>query len=265
MTAVGLPLAGIALFVVLWWVATKLLVPPSSFLARFAPDRTATALWTLTTSGVLWPHIFASVRRILVGLAISVAVGIPLGLAVGSLPFFARMTGPVFQFLRMVSPLSWTPLAIILMGVGDGPVYALIAIGATWPVILNTAAGVQALNPRWLLLGRSLGGTRLEIARTILWPGIRPHVLTGLRLAVGLAWIILVPAEMLGVNSGLGYFILDTRDRLAYAELTATIIVIGLCGFLLDSLARSILQERRRRRPRPATATQPVSPPAAAR
>ncbi len=238
---------GIVLFVGLWWASLALLVPETSFLARFAPDRTVQALSNLVVTGQLWPHLVASIRRIVVGLALSVLVGLPLGLAIGSLQLFARLSGPVFQFVRMVSPLSWTPLAIILLGVGDAPVYFLIAIAGVWPIMMNTSAGVAALDRRWITLGWSLRGTRWEIARTIVWPGIRPHVLTGLRLTVGLAWIVLVPAEMLGVDSGLGYFVLDTRDRLAYSELMAAIVVIGLCGFLIDSLTRWLFRERRRR------------------
>ena len=236
-----LPVAGIALVLALWWLTTAVLAPRGSFLSRFAPDRAALALVRLLSSGQLWPHLITSLRRVLVGLVISASIGIPLGLAVGSLPLLARATGPTFQFLRMVSPLSWTPLAIILLGVGDRPVYFLIAIGCVWPIVLNTAAGVTALDPRWLTLARSLGATPPETLRTIVWPGIRAHVLTGLRLAVGLAWIILVPAEMLGVNSGLGYFALNTRDRLAYDDLMASILVIGAAGFLIDALARRAL------------------------
>ena len=257
----ALPAAGLLAAVALWWVGTASLVPPHSFLARFAPDKALAALVHLLATGQLWPHLFASFRRVLVGLAISAAVGIPLGLAVGSLPAVARLTGPVFQFIRMVSPLSWTPLAIILLGVGDAPVYFLIAAGGVWPIVLNTSAGVAALDRRWLTVGRSLGANRWELLQTIVWPGIRPNVLIGLRLAVGLAWIILVPAEMLGVDSGLGYFILNTRDRLAYPDLMAAILVIGCCGFLIDGAARWAFTERRRA---PRRAGRPIPGPTAA-
>jgi NitT/TauT family transport system permease protein len=198
-----------------------------------------------------WQCRWVVVTQATVLAVVGLVFGIPLGLAVGSLPVFARTSGPIFQFIRMVSPLSWTPLAIIVLGVGDAPVYFLIAVACVWPIALNTSAGVAALDPRWLTVGRSLGANRWELLRTIVWPGIRPHVLTGLRLAVGVAWVILVPAEMLGVNSGLGYFVLNTRDRLAYADLTAAILVVGACGFLIDSLARWLFRERRR--PRAAT------------
>jgi len=246
---VALPALGVALGALVWWAAVAWLVPASSFLARFAPDKALAALAHLLATGALWPHLATSLQRVLVGLTVSAAIGLPLGLAIGSLPAFAGLTGPVFQFIRMVSPLSWTPLAIILLGVGDAPVYFLIAIGGLWPIALNTSAGVAALDPRWSTVARSLGASRGEVLRTVVWPGIRSHALTGLRLAVGLAWLILVPAEMLGVDSGLGYFILNTRDRLAYGELMAAILVVGACGFVIDSGARWALRERRRRPP----------------
>lgn len=242
----GLPLLGAALLVALWWLSIELFVEPGSFLAAFAPDRGARALYRLLSEGTLNRHIIASMRRIFVGLAIAAAIGIPFGLALGSLPVFARTVGAAASFVRMVSPLSWTPLAIIWFGVGDQPVYFLIAIGAVWPIALSTSAGVSALDPQWLMLGRSLRATRLEMLRSIVWPGIRADVLTGLRLALTTAWIILVPAEMLGVDSGLGYFILDSRDRFAYSDLVAAIVVIGALGFLLDRAAHAVLTPRRR-------------------
>lgn len=241
-----LPLGGIALFVALWWVGTGALASESGLLSRFAPPDAFASLAELVGSGEIWPHVFASAKRILVGLAISVPLGLFLGLALGGSEVFARMAGPPFRFVRMVSPLSWIPLAIILFGVGDAPVYFLVAIASVWPVALNVSAGIAALDAGWLQVGRSLGATRWEMLATVVWPGIRSHLLTGVGLAVSISWIVLVPAEMLGVDSGLGYFVLDTRERFAYPELVATIIVIGLCGFGLDALARRLLRERRR-------------------
>src|SRR5690606_4469806 len=105
-------------------------------------------------------------------------------------------------------------------------------------VMLNTAAGVRQLDPKWLMLARSLSATRSEVLLRIVIPGILGHILTGVRLAIGEIWIVLVPCDMLGVSSGLGYYILDTRDRLAYSELMAVIVLIGALGFLLDGLAQ---------------------------
>jgi NitT/TauT family transport system permease protein len=242
---VALGAAGLVAFVVLWWAVIGALVPPDSFLARFAPLDAFASLGQLLSSGQLTEHVAASLRRIAVGLALAAAIGIPLGLAVGSIRALGLASGPVFGFVRVISPLAWTPLAIILFGVGDAPVYFLIAIGAIWPIVLNTSAGVAGLERGWLLVAHSLGGTRWEVVRHVVWPGVRGQLLTGLRLATGLAWIILVPAEMLGVDSGLGYFILDARDRFAYDQLVAAILVIGVLGFAIDLLARRMFAVRR--------------------
>jgi len=244
--AVAYPLLGGLIFVAAWWIWVEFFIDPGSFLAAFAPDRAARSLVDLLSDGTLNRHIVASLRRIFVGLGIAAVIGIPLGLMFGGVPVFSKTMGPIAGFIRMVSPLSWTPLAIIWFGVGDPPVYFLIAIGAIWPIALSTSAGVSSLDRQWLMLGRSLRATRLELLRTIIWPGVRGDVLTGLRLGLTTAWIILVPAEMLGVDSGLGYFILDSRDRFAYSDLVAAIIVIGALGFVLDRLANALLVTRRR-------------------
>jgi NitT/TauT family transport system permease protein len=132
------------------------------------------------------------------------------------------------------------PVAVMVFGIGDQPIYFLLTFAAIWPIILNTAAGVRQLDPRWLLLAKSLSATRREILFRIILPGVLGHILTSVRVAIGIIWIVLVPCEMLGVSSGLGYFILDTRDRLAYSELMAVIVLIGALGFALDSLAQAL-------------------------
>ena len=172
----------------------------------------------------------------------AIVTGVPLGFLLGTIKIFELTSTGVFQFLRMISPLSWTPLAIILFGVGDNPVYFLIAIGAVWPIALNTADSIGRLDRGWLLVSKTLGASGWESIRNVIWPATRPGVLLGIRLAVGLAWIILVPAEMLGVDSGLGYYILDTRDRFEYSELIAAIITIGVLGLVLDIITRLLLR-----------------------
>ena len=126
----------------------------------------------------------------------------------------------------------------MLLGIGDRPIWFLLSFAAVWPVLLNTASGVRQLPPGWLLLARSLSATRRETLWHIILPGVRAHILTGVRLAIGILWIVLVPCEMLGVSSGLGYAILDARDRLDYSALMAVIVTIGAIGFLMDWLTR---------------------------
>jgi NitT/TauT family transport system permease protein len=193
----------------------------------------------LLAEGTLWPHAITSLQRMGIALVLALCIGVPLGVLLGMSSLFNRAASTLFHFLRMISPLSWMPLAVMVLGIGDAPVIFLLSFAAVWPVMLNTAAGVAALDPNWLRLADSLSATRWETVSQVVLPGILAHVLTGFRLAIGIGWIVLVPAEMLGVSSGLGYFILDARDRLAYSDLMAAIVVIGALGFALDALARA--------------------------
>ncbi|MFD1332140.1 ABC transporter permease [Methylopila musalis] len=235
----ALGLAGLAAVVALWWLATTVAPAPGSFARLFAPGPTFASLAELLAGRDLPLHVWTSLRRIAFGLAAALAVGVPLGLAIGASRRLEAATTPAFQFLRMISPLSFMPIAVMAFGVGDAPIHFLLFFAAVWPILLNTAAGVRQLDRRWLLLAESLAATRFETLRRVILPGVAAHVLTGLRLAIGVSWIVLVPCEMLGVSAGLGYFILDTRDRLAYPELMATVVVIGVIGFLLDAAART--------------------------
>ncbi|MDC8758762.1 ABC transporter permease [Janthinobacterium fluminis] len=234
-----LPLAGLGLALLLWGAGVAALERSTPIAAAFAPARAALALAELVQGRDIWLHIWLSLQRVAVGLGLAAVLGVPLGVLVATSKNFAGGAMPLFQLLRMVSPLSWMPLAVMVLGVGDAPVYFLLAFAAVWPILLNTAAGVGRLDPNWLLLARSLSATRSETVLRVILPGITADILTGVRLAIGIIWIVLVPAEMLGVSAGIGYFILDTRDRLAYSELMAAIILIGGLGFLLDYLARA--------------------------
>jgi len=237
-----LPLTGLLAALALWSAGIQLLSAQMMIAEAFAPGKSFTALWSLFESGAIVPHIWTSLSRVAVALLFACLIGVPLGVLAGAVRRFALATSPLFQLLRMISPLSWMPLAVMVLGVGDAPVYFLLAFSAVWPILLSTAAGVAALDRNWLTLARSLSATRWEIILHVMLPGITAHVLTGVRLAIGIIWIVLVPAEMLGVSSGLGYFILDTRDRLAYSELMAVIMLIGVLGFLLDTAARLAYQ-----------------------
>ncbi|MBC8785254.1 ABC transporter permease [Pseudomonas fluorescens] len=237
-----LGISGLAGLLVLWWLGVKVFGAADGLSARFSLAATLSSLWELLGRGELYLHIAVSLKRIFVGLFLALLVGVPLGLLVGSSRNLEAATTPAFQFLRMISPLSWMPIVVMLMGVGDSPIYFLLAFAAVWPIMLNTAASVRQLDPRWLQLSQSMSATRWETLRRVIIPGVVGHVLTGVRLAIGILWIVLVPCEMLGVSAGLGYYILDTRDRLAYSELMAMVLLIGLLGFALDAFARWLHQ-----------------------
>lgn len=237
---IGLALAGIFVLLALWALGVRLLEKNIGLAAMLAPHEAFSALYEMVVNSELNQDLWASLRRVMVSLFLALAIGVPIGLVVGVSQVANQLTGSAFQFLRMISPLSWMPIAVMIFGIGDAPIYFLLTITAVWPIILNTAAGVRQLNPEWLMLARSLSATPWETLIKIMLPGILGHVLTGVRVAIGMAWILLIPCEMLGVSSGLGYLILDTRDRLAYSELMAIIVLIGALGFLLDALVQKL-------------------------
>lgn len=234
LTRIGAVIAAI----MLWWISTDVWSVDNPILGAMSPVDAVDALTKQLIGGTIVETVAVSLGRLLGGLLIATVVGVILGLAIGSRKRVDEATSVIIQFLRMVSPLAWTPIAIVLFGIGSPPVVFLIAIAAVWPVTMNTVAGVRALDPNWGLLARSLGATPFEILKTIVVPGIRPHVLTGIRLALGVAWIVIVPAEMLGVDSGLGYQILSARDQLDYSLLAAIMLLIGVIGYSLDWLTQ---------------------------
>ncbi|NUP25736.1 MAG: ABC transporter permease [Nocardia sp.] len=244
-TAARLPrLAAVAAALLVWWILTDLVAGPESLLREFGPQHVPGAAGELFDRGVLVPDIAVSMWRLLVGSVIAITVGIPLGLLLGLHAATEQAVAPVVQFLRMISPLSWAPIAVALFGIGNQPVIFLVAAASVWPIVLNTAAGVRAIDPGLLLVARSFGASRREQLSAVILPAIRAQVQTGIRIGLGIAWVVLVPAEMLGVRSGLGYQILNARDQLAYDQVVAVIVVIGVIGYALDTLSRVILDRR---------------------
>ncbi|BBZ51760.1 ABC transporter permease [Mycobacterium heidelbergense] len=240
------PTLAIAAAVALWWLVTAVLASPRSLLRQTTPGHVAKSLVALYNRGVLLADTEVSLWRLLVGLLVAAVIAIPAGLLIGLSDVADRASRPVVQFLRMISPLSWAPISVAIFGIGNEPVIFLIAAAAVWPILINTAAGVHAVDPGYLLVARSFGASRIERLTAVILPAIRGHLQTGLRVALGIAWVVLVPAEMLGVRSGLGYQILNARDQLAYGQVVAVIVVIGVIGYVLDLGARRALSTSRR-------------------
>ncbi|TCM61162.1 NitT/TauT family transport system permease protein [Acinetobacter calcoaceticus] len=213
------------------------------FFEQFKLQASVSKFIFLIQDAETYNHIGMSIKRVLLGLLIALVLGVPMGLIIGQSQIADAFTSQVFQFLRMISPLSWMPIAVMVLGVGDHPIYFLLAFAAIWPIIINTATGVKAVDPQLLKLAQSLDATAFEMLRHIIWPSVLGHILVGLRLAIGIVWIVLVPSEMLGVSSGLGYFILDARDRLDYTELLSIIFIIGMIGFILDRLVINLQKQ----------------------
>lgn len=244
----ALPVAGLAAAVAVWWFVTSVWLVSRPLVAQFSPQEAVRGLRELAVSGLLVDAAATSVFRLLLGLAVAVVVGILGGVVLGGVRWLDESTRPIQLFGRMVSPLSWAPVAIIAFGIGNPPVVALVIAATVWPVLTASIDGVRAVLPGHLQVARGLGATRWEVVRRVVVPSIRPRVLAGIRQAIGIGWVVLVPAEMLGVTSGLGYQILNAKDQLAYHHITALVIVIGTVGYALDVLARWALATRRERR-----------------
>ena len=231
------PVIGMSLLIGLWWlggVAVERNEDLSAF-SDLAPAPTFKALLYLVDSGEVWAPVWASLGRILSGLFWGIVIGVPIGVLIGYIKVSLQIANLPFQFLRMISPLAWMPVAVLAFDTWDGAIIFLIVMASVWPIIFSTAHGVRRIDPNWFKVARNLGASGAQMLRRIIMPAIMTDVLVGIRLAVGVAWVILVPAEYLGVTSGLGYAINDARDTLSYDMLGAIVIVIGIIGYGLDS------------------------------
>ena len=232
-----LKLAGVLIFLGAWylggqWVANN---PDTQNFADFAPEPTIKALSELLTTGSLIENSLPSLKRIFMGIMIALAIGIPLGVAIGRFTLLNDSTHLPFQFLRMISPLAWMPIAVLIYPTWDSAIIFLITMAAVWPLILSSAAGVKRIEPSWFTVARNLGASEFQIITKVILPAVLYDIVNGLRLAIGIAWVVIVPAEFLGVSSGLGYAINDARDTLEYDTLAAYVVAIGFIGYILDS------------------------------
>jgi ABC-type nitrate/sulfonate/bicarbonate transport system permease component len=186
-------------------------------------------------------HCVASLRRVLGGVAAAVAVGIPLGLLMGRSPWLRTLVNPFVEILRPIPPLAWVPLAILWLGIGDGSAVFLIFLGAFFPILLNTVAGVLSIERGLVEAAVILGALKRDLFLKVLAPGAMPAMITGVRIAVGVGWMTLVAAEFTGVKSGygLGYMIMTARDIQRADQIVAGMLVIGLIGFAMDALIRA--------------------------
>ncbi|MEX0449676.1 ABC transporter permease [Spiribacter sp. 221] len=235
---IGYPLAGAGGLLFFWWIGGAYIAAQPDLFAftRFAPSAALPAAWQLLVSGDLLDAAAASLQRIGWGMLIATLIAVPVGILVGLSAVLQRATSFPFQLLRMVSPLAWMPIAVMVFATWDGAIIFLIVMAAVWPVLFSTAFAVQRIDPLHARVARNLGASFAGRLRRLILPAIAPDVLAGLRLALGVAWVVLVPAEYLGVTSGLGYAINDARDILAYDRLAALVLWIGIIGYLLDSL-----------------------------
>jgi len=236
--------AGLAILFGLWWLSTWALSlnPATSQFASFGPGPAFEATWAMIEKGQVQKAIWASSYRLGAGLLIAIAAGVPIGILIGRSRWFRELSNSPFQLMRMISPLSWEPIAVIVFAGWNSAIIFLVAIAAVWPIMFATAAGLAKVDPAWFKVARNLGASSRQIVTEIIIPAIAFDVLTGVRLALGVAWMVLVPAEFLGVRSGLGYSIEDARESLEYDHLMAMLLVIGTMGYALDSACLALIR-----------------------
>lgn len=244
MARLAYPLAGIGVLLTLWWLGGWVIAntPGTESFAGFAPGPTFARLGELLSSGEAWIAAVPSLERIGLGLLWAVLIGVPAGVAIGLFAALREVSHVPFQFLRMISPLAWMPVAVLAFDTWDAAIVFLVAVAAVWPVLFSSAQGVRRIDPLWFKVARNLGADGLQMLRRIIFPAIAQDIFAGIRLAVGVAWIVLVPAEYLGVTSGLGYAINDARDTLEYDTLAAVVVVIGVIGFVLDGVCVTLIR-----------------------
>jgi ABC-type nitrate/sulfonate/bicarbonate transport system permease component len=204
----------------------------------------------LLTSGELWRHTSVSLLRVLTGLAIAIAIAIPLGLVIGWFPVACDMGEILVELFRPIPPLAWIPLAVLWFGLRPASAIFIIVIGAFFPTLISTVAGVRGVERGYLEAAYTLGANRsIDLFRKVVLPAALPAIFTGVRISAGLAWMSVVAAEMIAIDSGLGFMILNARQLFRPDIVVVGMVMIGLIGFAMDrillSLERVVLRWRR--------------------
>jgi NitT/TauT family transport system permease protein len=231
------PVLATALLLAVWycsvrWSGTK--VFPS-------PLEVERGLAELLRHHVLWRDIIDSLRRVGFGYGAAVLAGVPLGLTLGWYPAANQVVNPAMQILRPISPIAWIPVAIIFFGVGDSAAIFLIFLGAFFPIVVACIDGVANVSSVYRRAGRNFGLTPPQLLARVLFPAALPQILVGLRIALGIAWLVVVAAEMIAVDSGLGFLVIDSRNSgKRYDLVVAAILMIGAIGLILDVAFRRL-------------------------
>ena len=225
----------IALLLGIWWwvvVATESVIFPT-------PGQVVIGTIELIKDGTLWEHIYSSLFRVGTGFLLAVLIAVPLGLWMGWVKGAYTTLNPLFQILRPISPIAWIPIAILWFGVGNASPVFLIFLSSVFPMIVQTTAGVHTIERRYLRAAENFGVSRYTLFTQVVIPAVLPQIIVGMRIGIGVAWLVVVAAEMIALHSGLGYLIMDSRNAgNRYDLVIAAMIIIGLIGLLLDGLMR---------------------------
>ena len=233
------PLAGLAFLVLIWQIIA---VKNGSFPTPLVTLQEAIKLFSdpfyrsgPNDQGIGW-NVLASLQRVAIGFGLAAVVGIPLGFMIGRIPFLAGMFGPIISLLKPVSPLAWLPIGLLVFKSANPAAIWSIFICSIWPMVINTAVGVQRVPQDYMNVARVLNLSEWKILTKILFPSVLPYMLTGVRLAIGTAWLVIVAAEMLTGGVGIGFWVWDEWNNLNVPHIIIAIVVIGVVGLILEQL-----------------------------
>ena len=237
------PLVGIALLIGIWALLT---MKSTTFPSPAATFTEAVKVFSdpfyrkgPNDQGIGWNILF-SLERVAVGFGLAALVGIPAGFAIGRFEVLNRMLSPLISLLRPVSPLAWLPIGLLVFKAANPAAIWTIFICSIWPMVINTAVGVQRVPADYLNVARVLNLSEWRVLTKILFPAVLPYMLTGVRLSVGTAWLVIVAAEMLTGGVGIGFWVWDEWNNLNVPHILIAILVIGVVGLLLEMLLLSI-------------------------
>lgn len=226
------------ILLVLWEILSRI----SGWSDDIFPDPVvvATSFVELILNGTLLRHTIASLFRVTAGFYLAIFFGIPLGILLGRWKSIRFLINPIIQFLRPISPLAWIPLAMLWFGIGDPPAIFLIFLSSFFPLVVATTIAVGNINKTYFQVAANFNFSRWEMISKLILPAIMPAVVTALRITITIAWLVVVAAEMIAVQSGLGYLILDSRNALRMDYVMDGMIVIGAIGLALDYLMKRL-------------------------
>jgi sulfonate transport system permease protein len=215
----------------LGWLSTRVLPAPSEVLK---------AAWTLAASGELWTHVKVSAGRALAGLALGGGLGLAFGLLTGSVKFFETLLDSTIQMVRNIPALALIPLVILWFGIDETAKLFLIAVSVFFPIYINTFHGIRNVDPGLIEMGRTYGLSRWQLYREVILPGALSSILVGLRFSLGLMWVILIVAETISAQAGIGYLTMNAREFLQTDIVLVGILLYALLGKLADVFARGL-------------------------
>ena len=223
-----------------WYLVSTYLLDRTTRALRPPPQEVLEAAWELGRSGELWVHLRDSLKREFVAF-LWASISIPIGIAMGWWKAVENQVDPIVEVLRPVPPLAWIPLSILWFGVGDTQNQFIIFLGCFFPILLNTIDGVKGVEPNLVRAARCLGASEGRILWRVVLRAALPQIITGIRVGLGVGWMALVAAELVGANSGLGFLINDARTVLRTDYVIVGMATIGIVGLAIDQVIRAVV------------------------